>query len=88
MILFWSFWSTYALLSMLLIVALLTDWPEFLQVPLRHIRDDRIAREDIVAELDERLQFPGVTNAWTMPIKARIDMLTTGVRTQIGRAHV
>ena len=61
-----------------------SDWPEFLQVPLRHIWDDRIAREDIVAELDERLQFPGVTNAWTMPIKARIDMLTTGVRTPIG----
>ena len=61
-----------------------SDWPEFLQVPLRHIRDDRISREDIVAELDQKLRFPGVTNAWTMPIKARIDMLTTGVRTPVG----
>jgi Cu(I)/Ag(I) efflux system membrane protein CusA/SilA len=34
--------------------------------------------------MDKTLQFPGVTNAWTMPIKARIDMLTTGVRTPVG----
>jgi len=34
--------------------------------------------------MDEKMRFPGVTNAWTMPIKARIDMLTTGVRTPIG----
>ncbi|WP_256992949.1 efflux RND transporter permease subunit [Methylococcus capsulatus] len=40
--------------------------------------------EDLIAELDRTLQFPGVTNAWTMPIKARIDMLTTGVRTPVG----
>ncbi|MDF9393052.1 MULTISPECIES: efflux RND transporter permease subunit [Methylococcus] len=40
--------------------------------------------EDLIAEMDRALQFPGVTNAWTMPIKARIDMLTTGVRTPVG----
>ncbi len=40
--------------------------------------------ENLVAEMDRALQFPGVTNAWTMPIKARIDMLTTGVRTPVG----
>jgi Cu(I)/Ag(I) efflux system membrane protein CusA/SilA len=40
--------------------------------------------EGLVAEMDRALQFPGVTNAWTMPIKARIDMLTTGVRTPVG----
>ena len=34
--------------------------------------------------LNEAMQFPGVVNAWTMPIKARIDMLTTGVRTPVG----
>ncbi len=38
----------------------------------------------IVAELDERTQLPGVQGAWTMPIKARIDMLSTGIRTPIG----
>ncbi len=40
--------------------------------------------ESLVAEMDQALQFPGVTNAWTMPIKARLDMLTTGVRTPVG----
>ncbi len=34
--------------------------------------------------MDQALQFPGVANAWTMPIKARIDMLSTGIRTPIG----
>jgi copper/silver efflux system protein len=38
----------------------------------------------LVAEMDRALQFPGVSNAWTMPIKARIDMLATGIRTPIG----
>ncbi|MDD5108636.1 MAG: CusA/CzcA family heavy metal efflux RND transporter [Candidatus Omnitrophica bacterium] len=40
--------------------------------------------EELTGEMDKKMQFPGVTNAWTMPIKARIDMLTTGVRTPIG----
>ncbi|MBV6410182.1 MAG: Cation efflux system protein CusA [Rhodocyclaceae bacterium] len=40
--------------------------------------------DKLVAELDRALQFPGVSNAWTMPIKARIDMLSTGIRTPIG----
>lgn len=58
--------------------------PEILKRFLRPIWPDRITWEDIIAELDGKLQFPGVTNAWTMPIKARIDMLSTGVRTPIG----
>ncbi|HGF0781616.1 TPA: efflux RND transporter permease subunit [Legionella pneumophila] len=40
--------------------------------------------ESLVAEMDKALQFPGVSNAWTMPIKARNDMLTTGIRTAVG----
>jgi len=40
--------------------------------------------EGLVNEMDKALQFPGVSNAWTMPIKARNDMLTTGVRTPLG----
>jgi Cu(I)/Ag(I) efflux system membrane protein CusA/SilA len=43
-----------------------------------------VTYESLVDEMDNTLQFPGVTNAWTMPIKARIDMLTTGVRTPVG----
>ena len=40
--------------------------------------------EKLVEEMDKALQFPGVSNAWTMPIKARIDMLATGIRTPVG----
>ncbi|MBF0175372.1 MAG: efflux RND transporter permease subunit [Magnetococcales bacterium] len=43
-----------------------------------------MTREKLVAELDAALQMPGVNNAWTMPLKARIDMLATGIRTPIG----
>jgi Cu(I)/Ag(I) efflux system membrane protein CusA/SilA len=40
--------------------------------------------DGLIAELDKALQFPGVSNAWTMPIKARTDMLATGIRTPVG----
>ena len=40
--------------------------------------------DSLIAEMDRALQFPGVSNAWTMPIKARIDMLSTGIRTPVG----
>jgi len=40
--------------------------------------------EKLVDELDKAIQFPGLTNAWTMPIKTRIDMLSTGIKTPVG----
>jgi len=40
--------------------------------------------DKLIGELDKALQFPGVANSWTMPIKARIDMLSTGIRTPVG----
>ncbi len=40
--------------------------------------------DKLIAELDRAVQMPGVSNAWTMPIKARLDMLATGIRTPIG----
>ena len=40
--------------------------------------------EKLVEELDAAIQFPGLTNAWTMPIKTRIDMLSTGIKTPVG----
>ena len=43
-----------------------------------------VTHETLIDEMDAALQFPGVANAWTMPIKARVDMLTTGVRTPVG----
>jgi Cu(I)/Ag(I) efflux system membrane protein CusA/SilA len=58
--------------------------PQWLQPLFRPIWPDRISWDQLVDEMDRALQIPGVTNAWTMPIKARIDMLTTGVRTPVG----
>jgi copper/silver efflux system protein len=43
-----------------------------------------VTYESLIDEMDQALQFPGVTNSWTMPIKARTDMLTTGIRTPVG----
>jgi Cu(I)/Ag(I) efflux system membrane protein CusA/SilA len=40
--------------------------------------------DSLIAKMDAALQLPGVSNAWTMPIKARIDMLSTGIRTPVG----
>ena len=50
----------------------------------RRIWPDRISWDDLVNEMDAALRIPGTTNAWTMPIRNRIDMQTTGVRTPIG----
>ncbi|MDE2291795.1 MAG: efflux RND transporter permease subunit, partial [Elusimicrobia bacterium] len=58
--------------------------PELLRRPLRHLWDDRLSWDELTAQMDRALRLPGTSNAWTMPIKARIDMLTTGVRTPIG----
>lgn len=58
--------------------------PDWLKVALRPIWRDRISWDELVDEMDSALRIPGVTNAWTMPIKARIDMLSTGIRTPVG----
>ncbi|HSB21229.1 MAG TPA: CusA/CzcA family heavy metal efflux RND transporter [Anaeromyxobacteraceae bacterium] len=58
--------------------------PEWLKPVFRPITPDRLSTEQLVNQLDRALQLPGVSNAWTMPIKARIDMLTTGIRTPLG----
>src|SRR5262249_14741234 len=49
-------------------------WPE--ETPM--------TRDELTAEMNRQMQFPGWTNAWTMPIKTRVDMLATGVRTPVG----
>ncbi|MEW6203268.1 MAG: CusA/CzcA family heavy metal efflux RND transporter [bacterium] len=61
-----------------------SDLPEIIQIPFRHIIPDRLTWDELITEMDGKMRFPGVSNAWTMPIKARIDMLTTGVRTPVG----
>ncbi|MCC7498744.1 MAG: efflux RND transporter permease subunit [Bryobacterales bacterium] len=45
---------------------------------------DHISTDQLVDEMNQALQIPGTSNAWTMPIKGRVDMLTTGVRTPVG----
>ncbi len=62
-----------------------SDWaPAWSKPALRRVTSDRMSTDQLVSELNEALKLPGVTNAWTMPIKARTDMLTTGVRTPVG----
>ncbi|HVS63430.1 MAG TPA: CusA/CzcA family heavy metal efflux RND transporter [Thermoanaerobaculia bacterium] len=43
-----------------------------------------VTKDKLIEEMDRALQFPGVTNAWTMPIKTRTDMLSTGIKTPVG----
>jgi Cu(I)/Ag(I) efflux system membrane protein CusA/SilA len=59
-------------------------WPAWIKPVFRHVRSDTISTEELVSKMDKALRLPGVTNAWTMPIKARIDMLSTGIRTPVG----
>src|SRR5260370_38359820 len=40
--------------------------------------------EKLVHEMDEKLQFPGLTNTWTMPVENRLDMALTGIKTPVG----
>jgi len=62
-----------------------SSWaPGFVKPVLRHMTPDTIAGEELVRLFDESLKVPGVTNAWTMPVRGRIDMLSTGMRTPIG----
>ena len=61
--------------------------PNWLQGILRRAWPDHKSQDELIygpGGMNEALQLPGVSNAWTMPIKARIDMLTTGVRTPVG----
>jgi Cu(I)/Ag(I) efflux system membrane protein CusA/SilA len=65
-----------------------SSWaPDWMQSVLRKAWPDHKSMDELIygpGGLNEAMQFPGVSNAWTMPIKARVDMLTTGVRTPIG----
>ena len=51
---------------------------------LSRVAPEHISWDELIAELDQNVRLPGVTNAWTMPIRNRIDMLSTGIRTPIG----
>ena len=62
-----------------------SSWaPTWLLPVLRHITPDHISEQQLVAEMNQQLQIPGLSNSWTMPIRGRIDMLSTGIRTPLG----
>ncbi len=50
----------------------------------KHEWREEMTIDQLIRELDDAINFPGLTNAWTMPIKARIDMLSTGIKTPVG----
>ena len=61
-------------------------WTELLKKPLRLIWPEKspLTVDELIEELNNAVHFPGLTNAWTMPIRTRIDMLSTGIRTPVG----
>ncbi len=65
-----------------------SSWaPHWLQKALGRVWPDHKSPDELIygpGGLDEKMSFPGVTNSWTYPIKARIDMLTTGIPTAVG----
>lgn len=62
-----------------------SSWaPEWLKTIFRYVSPDNISPEQIKDEMNDALAIPGVANSFTMPIKARIDMLATGIRTPVG----
>jgi copper/silver efflux system protein len=62
-----------------------SSWaPKWTLPLLRHITADHISEQQLVSEMNEALKIPGLSNYWTMPIRGRIEMLTTGIRTPVG----
>jgi Cu(I)/Ag(I) efflux system membrane protein CusA/SilA len=58
--------------------------PEILKAPFERLWPETISEEKLIDEMNEKLAFVGMPNIWTMPIKNRIDMLSTGIRSPIG----
>jgi copper/silver efflux system protein len=61
-----------------------SHWPDFIKPVFRPLWPETLSWDELVNEMNGKLTLPGQTNAWTMPIKNRTDMLTTGIRTPIG----
>jgi Cu(I)/Ag(I) efflux system membrane protein CusA/SilA len=58
--------------------------PRWLLPLLRHVTPDHISQNRLVSEMNAALALPGLSNSWTMPVRGRIEMLTTGLRTPVG----
>ncbi len=76
-------------LSMIETTVMLLDEDEWPEVDITDVNGDVVAHrrrtpDELIDVMNAAVQFPGVTNAWTMPIKTRIDMLSTGIKTPVG----
>src|SRR5262245_3602483 len=58
--------------------------PEWAATLLRRIWPDRMSEGELVAQMDTAVHIPGVANSWTMPVRGRVVMLSTGLRNAIG----
>jgi len=90
--------APYAMFETVIVLKPESEWPKlprwyskwapnWMQGVFRRLWPDHLSTQQLVygpGGLNDALQLPGIANAWTMPIKARIDMLTTGVRTPLG----
>ncbi len=63
-----------------------SDWPSVFKAPIAWMfpKERYITIDELADDLEQAVKFPGLTNAWTMPIKTRIDMLSTGIKTPVG----
>jgi len=62
-----------------------TSWaPEWAKKLLRRITPDHISQYELISQMNDAVKLPGLANSWTMPIKGRFDMLSTGLRTPVG----
>lgn len=61
-----------------------SGWPKFLQPVFHWVLPPTITKDELIDILNRELQFPGMTNAFTMPIRNRVDMLSTGMKTPLG----
>jgi Cu(I)/Ag(I) efflux system membrane protein CusA/SilA len=62
-----------------------SSWaPEWAKGIFRHLTPDTMSTEELVSQMNSALKLPGVSNSWTMPIRGRMDMLSTGIRTPVG----
>ncbi len=62
-----------------------TSWaPDWAKRLFRHITPDHISQQELISRMNDAVNLPGLANSWTMPIKGRFDMLSSGLRTPVG----
>ena len=62
-----------------------SSWaPDWAKAVIRHVMPDHLSQEELIGQMNKALALPGLANAWTMPIRGRIEMLSTGLRTPVG----